>query len=387
MMDAGDPGLPQASAEGNTPAGSAPQPQGPGSRRRRRRGRGGSRPLSNAAPQLYSNSQGGQRPQGPRRGRRGRSGGGGGGSMQPQRRRGLELLRDLQQAGAALDPTERLVLELLPGQGLPPYGDRLTGRCIDIISPLGRGQRCLIVSPPKAGKTRILQSIAASVATNHPEVAIYALLVDERPEEVTDFRRNTPATVIAASSDMSIQEHIETAESAMETVAGLVLEGKDVVLLLDSITRLSRAYNNASEGSGRTLSGGLDATTMQAPRMIFGAARKVEGSGSLTIAGTALIDTGSRMDQVIFEEFKGTGNSEIYLSRELAERRIYPAIDVAKSGTRKEEKLYPAEIVPRLHMLRRGLAGLHPQEAMTKLLELMNRCKTNAEIFELLARA
>jgi transcription termination factor Rho len=391
MMDAGDPGAPQASAGETGPSGPEPQSQGPSqrqpsglNRRRRRRGRGGNRPLSNAAPQPYTNSQGGQRPQGQRRGRRGRSGGGNG---QPQRRRGLELLRDLQQAGAALDPTERLVLELLPGQGLPPYGDRLTGRCIDIISPLGRGQRCLIVSPPKAGKTRILQSIAASVATNHPEVAIYALLVDERPEEVTDFSRNTPATVIAASSDMSIQEHIETAESAMETVASLVLEGKDVVLLLDSITRLARAYNNASEGTGRTLSGGLDAATMQAPRMIFGAARKVEGSGSLTIAGTALIDTGSRMDQVIFEEFKGTGNSEIYLSRELAERRIYPAIDVAKSGTRKEEKLYPAEIVPRLHMLRRGLAGLHPQEAMTKLLELMNRCKTNAEIFELLSRA
>jgi len=392
MMDAGDPGLPQAGAEGAGPAGSAPQPQGQSqgqgpSRRRRRRGRSSSRPLSNAAPQPYPKSQGGQRPQGQRRGRRTRSGGGGGGNGHTQRRRGLELLRDLQQAGAALDPTERLVLELLPGQGLPPYGDRLTGRCIDIISPLGRGQRCLIVSPPKAGKTRILQSIAASVATNHPEVAIYALLVDERPEEVPDFRRNTPATVIAASSDMSIQEHIETAENAMETVAAQVLEGKDVVLLLDSITRLARAYNNASEGTGRTLSGGLDAATMQAPRMIFGAARKVEGSGSLTIAGTALIDTGSRMDQVIFEEFKGTGNSEIYLSRELAERRIYPAIDVAKSGTRKEEKLYPAEIVPRLHMLRRGLAGLHPQEAMTKLLELMNRCKTNAEIFELLSRA
>ena len=384
---AGDPGIPQASAEGGTPAESASQ-QGPGgNRRRRRRGRSSNRPLSNAAPQPYPNPQGGPRPQGPRRGRRGRSGGGGGGNQQPQKRRGLELLRDLQQAGAALDPTERLILELLPGQGNPPYGDRTTGRCIDIISPLGRGQRCLIVSPPKAGKTRILQSIAASVAHNHPEVAIYALLVDERPEEVTDFRRNTPANVIAASSDMTIQEHIETAEGAMETVAAQVLEGKDVVLLLDSITRLARAYNNASEGTGRTLSGGLDAATMQAPRMIFGAARKIEGSGSLTIAGTALIDTGSRMDQVIFEEFKGTGNSEIYLSRELAERRIYPAIDVAKSGTRKEEKLYPPEIVPRLHLLRRGLAGLHPQEAMTKLLELMNRCKTNAEIWELLARA
>jgi transcription termination factor Rho len=301
-----------------------------------------------------------------------------------ERRRGLEVLRDLQNVGVALDPTERFVLELPPGKGSPPYGDRITGRAIDLIAPIGRGQRCLIVSPPKAGKTRILQIIAASIAFNHPDAAVYALLVDERPEEVTDFKRNTPAQVIAASSDMTIEEHIETATYAMEVVAGLVLEGKDVVLLLDSITRLARAYNAGSEGSGRTMSGGLDSTAMQAPRQIFGAARKIEDGGSLTIVGTALIDTGSRMDQVIFEEFKGTGNSEIYLSRELAERRIYPAIDVAKSGTRKEEKLYPPEIVPRIHLLRRGLAGLHPQEAMTKLLELLSKVKTNAEIFELL---
>jgi transcription termination factor Rho len=183
---------------------------------------------------------------------------------------------------------------------------------------------------------------------------------------------------------MSVQEHVDTAEHAMETVAAKVLEGKDVVLLLDSITRLARAYNTTAEGSGRTLSGGLDAATMQAPRQIFGAARKIEGGGSLTIVGTALVDTGSRMDQVIFEEFKGTGNMELVLSRELADRRIYPAIDILKSGTRKEEKLYPPDVVPRLHLLRRGLAGLHPNEAMQKLLELLTRCKTNAEIFELL---
>ncbi len=357
----------------------------PGPRRRRRR-RGGGRPLDNSAPQPYGNSHGQGAPavnagaprMQPRRGRRGRGGPGG------EQRRGLEMLRDLQQQGVALDPTERLILELPPGKGDPPYGDRITGRAIDIIAPIGRGQRCLIVSPPKAGKTRILQCIAASVAFNHPDVEIYALLVDERPEEVTDFKRNTPANVIAASSDMSIQEHIETSEYAMEVVAEKVVAGKDVLLLLDSITRLARAYNNNSDGSGRTMSGGLDASAMQAPRQIFGAARKIEDGGSLTILGTALIDTGSRMDQVIFEEFKGTGNSEIYLSRELAERRIYPAIDVAKSGTRKEEKLYPIEIVPRLHLLRRGLAGLHPQEAMTRLLELLNRCKTNEEIFDLL---
>ena len=364
-------------------------PQG-GGRRRRRRSRGNNRPLSNVAPQPYGNNHAQQpqgrppmgRAQGQRRRGRGRSDQGrtNGGD----RRGGLEVLRDMQQIGAALDPTERFILELPPGKGNPPYGDRITGRAIDIIAPIGRGQRCLIVSPPKAGKTRILQSIAASIAHNHPEVGVFALLVDERPEEVTDFKRNTPATVIAASSDMSIDEHIETTEHAMEVVARQVLEGKDVVLLLDSITRLARAYNAGSEGSGRTMSGGLDSQAMQSPRQIFGAARKIEGGGSLTILGTALIDTGSRMDQVIFEEFKGTGNSEIYLSRELAERRIYPAIDIQKSGTRKEEKLYPPEIVPRLHLLRRGLAGLHPQEAMTKLLELLNRCKTNAEIFELL---
>jgi len=355
-------------------------------RRRRRRSRGGNRPVHNNAQQPYNGGgpQGGGPRQGgggPQRRRRQRSGGGRNGG---DRRRGLEILKDMQQLGAALDPTERLVLELPPGKGNPPYGDRVTGRAIDLIAPIGRGQRCLIVSPPKAGKTRILQCIAASIAFNHPEVEIYALLVDERPEEVTDFRRNTPATVIAASSDMSLSEHIDTTEHAMEVVAQKVIEGKDVVLLLDSITRLARAYNNNADGSGRTMSGGLDANAMQSPRQIFGAARKIEGGGSLTILGTALVDTGSRMDQVIFEEFKGTGNSEIILSRELAERRIYPAIDIAKSGTRKEEKLIPPDVLPRFQMLRRGLAGLHPQEAMTKLLELMNRNKTNAEIFDLL---
>ena len=389
----------------------APYPQGGGSGQssggggggqgqrpaRRRRRRGGNRPVNNASASGYT-SQGppqfegtnGPRQNGPRGG-----GGGGGGPQQRrrrgrggrqngERRRGLEVLRDLQQAGVALDPTERLILELPPGQGSPPYGDRITGRAIDLIAPIGRGQRCLIVSPPKAGKTRILQCIAASVAFNHPEVEIYALLVDERPEEVTDFKRNTPANVIAASSDMSIEEHIETTEYAMNVVAAKVLEGKDVVLLLDSITRLARAYNANSDGSGRTMSGGLDTNAMQSPRQIFGAARKIEDGGSLTILGTALIDTGSRMDQVIFEEFKGTGNSEIYLSRELAERRIYPAIDIPKTGTRKEEKLYPPDVVQKMHLLRRGLAGLHPQEAMTKLLELLTKLKTNDEIFNLL---
>jgi transcription termination factor Rho len=356
------------------------QAQGGLGRRRRRRRGGNRQAINNAAPQLYpQQAQGGGGPR-PQRRRRTRSGPGNG----REKPRGLEILKMMQQMGAALDPTERLVMEFPPGKGNPPYGDRLTGRAIDLIAPIGRGQRCLIVSPPKAGKTRILQAIACAVAHNHPDVLLYALLVDERPEEVTDFRRNTPATVIAASSDMSVEEHIATAEEAMNTVAQHVIDGKDVVMLLDSITRLARAYNTGYEGSGRTMSGGLDSTAMQSPRQIFGAARKIENGGSLTILGTALVDTGSRMDQVIFEEFKGTGNSEIFLARELAERRIYPAIDIPKSGTRKEEKLYPPEIVPRMQVLRRGLAGLHPNDAMVKLIELMNRTKTNQEIFDML---
>jgi len=353
-------------------------------RRRRRRPRGGRPQGGNPQqqpqgyPQQY-NQQGG------RRGRRGRGRDGGGGNNRSNRpqRPGLELLKDLQQAGAALDPTERLIMELPAGQGDPPYGDRITGRAIDLIAPIGRGQRCLLVAPPKAGKTRILQAIAASVAHNHPEVKVYALLVDERPEEVTDFKRNTPADVIAASSDMSVDEHIETAELAMQKVAGEVLAGQDVVLLLDSITRLARAYNAAAGNGGRTMSGGLDSNAMQSPRQIFGAARKIENGGSLTIIGTALVDTGSRMDQIIFEEFKGTGNSEIFLSRELAERRIYPAIDIPKSGTRKEEKLIPPNQLATFQALRRVLVQMPPQEAMLKLVDRLGRTKTNEEFYNL----
>ena len=376
--------------------------------RRRRRRRGGDRPDRQGGTQQgggqpqqqqsrdrgYSNNGGnndrGGRGRRRRRGGsndggggRGNNGGGGGGGGRPMRRGGLEILKDMQQAGAALDPTERLILELKPGEGDPPYGDRLTGRAIDLIAPIGRGQRCLLVAPPKAGKTRILQAIAASVAHNHPDVAIYALLVDERPEEVTDFKRNTPAEVIAASSDMTIGEHIETAERAMELVAQQVIAGKDVLLLLDSITRLARAYNAASGNGGRTMSGGLDSNAMQAPRQIFGAARKIENGGSLTIIGTALIDTGSRMDQVIFEEFKGTGNSEIYLSRELAERRIYPAIDIPKSGTRKEEKLIAPELLGTFQALRRILVQMPSQEAMLKLTDRLGKTKTNEDFFNL----
>ena len=396
-MGPGEPmsGPPMANPGGYDipPGGGAPMPNGaPGmgydpryerqGRRRRRRPRGG-RPQAGSPqqpqqqgypPQPYNQNL--------RRGRRGRRDGGGSRPGRPQRP-GLEILKELQQAGAALDPTERLIMELPPGQGNPPYGDRTTGRAIDLIAPIGRGQRCLLVAPPKAGKTRILQAIAASVSHNHPEVKVYALLVDERPEEVTDFKRNTPAEVIAASSDMSVDEHIETSELAMQKVAREVLEGKDVVLLLDSITRLARAYNAAAGNGGRTMSGGLDSNAMQSPRQIFGAARKIENGGSLTIIGTALVDTGSRMDQIIFEEFKGTGNSEIFLSRELAERRIYPAIDIPKSGTRKEEKLIPPNQLSTFQALRRILVQMPPQEAMLKLVDRLNRTKTNEEFYNL----
>jgi transcription termination factor Rho len=381
----------------DAPAGGGPVPNGTAGgydsryerqgRRRRRRPRGG-RPQQSGPPQQqqqqqayppqYNNQAG-------RRGRRGRRDGVDGGNPRPRRpqRPGLEILKELQQAGAALDPTERLIMELPPGKGDPPYGDRTTGRAIDLIAPLGRGQRCLLVAPPKAGKTRILQAIAASVAYNHPEVKVYALLVDERPEEVTDFKRNTPAEVIAASSDMSVDEHIETSEIAMQKVARDVLDGKDVVLLLDSITRLARAYNAAAGNGGRTMSGGLDSNAMQSPRQIFGAARKIENGGSLTIIGTALVDTGSRMDQIIFEEFKGTGNSEIFLSRELAERRIYPAIDIPKSGTRKEEKLIPPNQLTTFQALRRILVQMAPQEAMLKLVDRLGKTKTNEDFYNL----
>ena len=389
--------------EGSSGVGDRPDPseqsdQADGGRGRRRRRRGRAPRPQQGNPQQQGpqsgggggynqqnlNGRGGNRGRMQRRGRSGgMMSGGGERSGRPQRRGGLEILKDMQQRGAALDPTERLILELPPGEGNPPSGDRVTGRAIDLIAPLGRGQRCLVVSPPKAGKTRLLQAIAASVAHNHPDIKIYALLVDERPEEVTDFRRNTPAEVIAASSDMSLAEHIETAERAMETVAQQVIEGKDVLLVLDSITRLARAYNAASGNGGRTMSGGLDSNAMQAPRQIFGAARKIEDGGSLTIIGTALVDTGSRMDQVIFEEFKGTGNSEIVLSRELAERRIYPAIDIAKSGTRKEEKLIDPALLGTFQALRRILVQMPPQEAMLKLVDRLGRTKTNEDFFQL----
>jgi transcription termination factor Rho len=306
-----------------------------------------------------------------------RSAMGGGGSRsfrggRDSRKRDLLEGLNMLHRGVSVDPYQRLVLETVP--------ENLSTRVVDLIAPIGRGQRCLITSPPKAGKTMLLMTMAEAIIHNHPEVTVVVLLVDERPEEVTFFRRGVPCEVMASSNDMTPEDHVRTAEETVVRVADLVTEGKDVVLFLDSITRLARAYNVFAEGSGRTMSGGIDASTMYGPRRIFGAARKIEHGGSLTICGTALIDTGSRMDEVIFQEFKGTGNTEIVLSRDLANKRIFPSIDIILSGSRKEEKLYPVDVVSRIHILRRFLADRKPEEAMLGLMKMMERYPTNRDL-------
>jgi transcription termination factor Rho len=276
------------------------------------------------------------------------------------------------KALVAEDPVERIRLEV------PTEDGDVSMRVADIISPIGKGQRCLIVAPPKAGKTVLLQKMAHSISDNHPEIHLLVLLVDERPEEVTDWRRNVRGEVIASSSDETPKQHVAAAEIVLERAKRLVESGRDVVVLLDSITRLSRAYNSQQRGSGRVLSGGIDARTMEKPRRFFGAARNVEDGGSLTVIGTALVDTGSRMDEVIFQEFKGTGNTEIVMDRKLFERRIFPAIDIAASGTRKEEKIFDAEEYSKVTLLRRALAPLRGAEAMQLLTERLRRYLDNA---------
>jgi transcription termination factor Rho len=271
----------------------------------------------------------------------------------------------------AEDPTERIRLE--------SDSDEISTRVADLIAPIGKGQRCLIVAPPKAGKTVLLQKLAHSVSVNHPEIHLIVLLVDERPEEVTDMRRNVNGEVVASSSDEMARNHVQVAEIVLERAKRLVETGRDVVVLLDSITRLSRAYNTEQRGSGRVLSGGIDARTMEKPRRFFGAARKAEHGGSLTVIGTALVDTGSRMDEVIFQEFKGTGNTEIVMDRSLFERRIFPAIDISKSGTRKEEKLFSRDEYEKVTLLRRALAPLKAAEAMQLLTQRLAKSKSNAE--------
>ena len=270
----------------------------------------------------------------------------------------------------SIDPNEMFKLETEP--------ERLTTRVLDLLSPIGKGQRCLVVAPPKAGKTTLLKDIAHGINTNHPDVTVMVLLVDERPEEVTDFRRSVEkGEVIASSSDETAENHILIAEVVLERARRLVEMKKDVVILCDSITRMSRAYNNEQRGSGKILSGGIDARTMEKPRRFFGAARNAEDWGSLTIIATARVDTGSRMDEVIFQEFKGTGNTEIVLDRGLFERRIFPAMNIGQTGTRKEEKLLPASVLPKVHTLRRALAGTDPMNAMKMLLERLQKFPSN----------
>jgi len=273
-----------------------------------------------------------------------------------------------------IDPDDRVVLETT--------GKELMTRVIDIVAPIGLGQRMLIVSPPKAGKTIMLQKICHAITTNRPDVIQMVLLVDERPEEVTDFRRSVKAEVYASSADRPTDEHLHVAEMVLERAKRLVEGGKDVVILLDSITRLSRAYNKEVESSGRTLSGGVDSRALERPKRLFGAARNAEEGGSLTIVATALIDTGSRMDEVIFEEFKGTGNSEINLDRQLAEKRIFPAINIQTSGTRKEEKLFSQHEYEKVKKLRGALFALKPVEAMERLMKSLAEYRSNAEFLD-----
>jgi transcription termination factor Rho len=257
--------------------------------------------------------------------------------------------------------------------------DDMSLRIMDMFTPLGMGQRGLIVSPPRAGKTMILQKIANAITSNHPEIHLIILLIDERPEEVTDMERNVNAEVVSSTFDEPASRHIQVADMVIERAKRMVEFGKDVVILLDSITRLSRAHNNEIPHSGRLLSGGVEATALQRPKRFFGAARQIEEGGSLTILATALIDTGSRMDDVIFEEFKGTGNMEIDLDRKLADRRVWPAIDLNKSGTRKEELLLQPDVLNKVWILRKVLSNTNPVEAMELLITKMKKTKTNAE--------
>ena len=273
-----------------------------------------------------------------------------------------------------LYPEEKLTLDTLD----PTVKDK-SARVIDIISPQGKGQRALIVAPPRTGKTVLLQNIAKAITDNHPEVYLLVLLIDERPEEVTDMQRSVNGEVISSTFDEPANRHVQVAEMVIEKAKRLVEHKKDVVVLLDSITRLARAYNTVAPSSGKVLTGGVDANALQKPKRFFGAARNIEEGGSLTICATALVDTGSRMDEVIFEEFKGTGNMEVHLDRSLVDRRIFPSINVELSGTRKEELLYHPQELPRIVTLRRALTGVPPVEGMELLLGKLKKTENNIE--------
>jgi transcription termination factor Rho len=273
-----------------------------------------------------------------------------------------------------LHPDRRLVLETT--------GEEMSTRVVDLVTPIGKGQRGLIVSPPRAGKTVLLQKIALALKKNHPDCYLIVLLIDERPEEVTDMVRTVAgpsSEVVASTFDEPSSEHVHVSDIALEKAKRLVEDGRDVVILLDSITRLARAHNTEAPSGGKLLSGGLDSNAMQKPKRFFGAARNIEEGGSLTILATALIDTGSRMDEVIFEEFKGTGNMELHLDRRLVDKRVWPAIDINRSGTRKEELLMHPDEVERVRALRRVLADMHPVEAMELVVNRMRKTKSNAE--------
>jgi transcription termination factor Rho len=274
-------------------------------------------------------------------------------------------------------PDERLRLER-PGQ--------LSARVVDLVAPIGKGQRGLIVAPPRAGKTILMQQMANAIAENHPEVTLIVLLIDERPEEVTDFQANVPrAEVVSSTFDESAERHVHVADMVIEKAKRLVEHGRHVVILLDSITRLARAHNTVAPHSGKILSGGVEANALHKPKKFFGTARNIAGGGSLTIIATALVETGSRMDDVIFEEFKGTGNMELVLDRKIADRRIFPAIDLARSGTRREELLLDRDESNRVFLLRTFLADLPSEEAIAFLLQRMQRTRTNREFFATMA--
>jgi transcription termination factor Rho len=275
---------------------------------------------------------------------------------------------------------EMVVVDPHPHLKLETKGGPMEMRVLDLVCPVGKGQRGLIVAPPRSGKTILLQQMANAIAQNNPECYIFILLVDERPEEVTDFRRKCErAEVVASNNDQPVESHVRAAEFTIERAKRMAEFGQDVVILLDSLTRLGRSYNRSIEGSGRTMTGGVDIRALETPKRQFGAARKVEGGGSLTIMATALIETGSRMDDLIFEEFKGTGNMELQLDRKLAEKRIWPAISIPKSGTRKEELLVEPWMLPKLHMLRRFLSSLSVDDEMPALLKALERFRTNEE--------
>lgn len=274
-----------------------------------------------------------------------------------------------------INPNKRIKLETVQ--------ERYTTRVIDLVAPVGKGQRGLIVAPPRTGKTTLLQHIADAVVKNHPEIKLIILLVDERPEEVTEIRRTVPtAELMASSNDSDVKTHTRIAQLAIERAKRLVEMGKDVFVLMDSLTRIGRAFNNAQGGGGRTMSGGVDARALEIPRKLFAAARNTEEAGSLTIMATALIETNSRMDDLIFQEFKGTGNMEVVLDRKISDQRIYPAVDIFQSGTRREELLISEEDLHKISVIRRGLAGHKPIEAIERLLFFIRKYPTNAELLK-----